>query len=336
MIALPFPKFFNYGQTDCSMSSCPSEDVNSFEVLEKMDGSMGAIWMGRDLELYVSTPGSMTSPQALWATQWLRNHSTYSVMRTLFRQGIIRCVVVEIIYEGSFIVVRYPEERRGLVITACQTANYDTDAYYPYGAAFAYDSYGALTILGNALNLPVCKRYYFNSLEEVFHSLTDMDNMEGYVLHWPETGHRIKLKCQDYLKAHYARTETHPNRIAEVIRNEGKGKSYEEIIALCRQWVGLLADEYNQPYSQAIDQLESVFLNLHSESNLLSPRFNLLSRGDFFHSIKNEYNNPPRVGYIMSILTRSPDLPNSQPLMSLEWDIIAKETSFMPVLNYQN
>ena len=94
-VARPFDKFFNYeeiinGQTGeltdlgkmLLQYNEPMLHPNlegPFRVMDKLDGSLGIAfyWNG---EWHVKTGGSFDSPEALWATKWLRNYVKTSVM----------------------------------------------------------------------------------------------------------------------------------------------------------------------------------------------------------------------------------------------------------------
>lgn len=104
IVARPFQKFFNYGETD-QYDSLPSGDP---VVSEKMDGSLGIIYSYNGVPR-VATRGSFTSDQAQWATKWL-----WENLRT-FEQPHGVTTLVEIIYPGNRIVVDY-KDREGLVL----------------------------------------------------------------------------------------------------------------------------------------------------------------------------------------------------------------------------
>ncbi len=70
VVALPFRKFYNYDETQApNIAEC--EEVTAYD---KMDGSLGIVYMAPDEVLRVATRGSFTSDQALWATKWLHEN----------------------------------------------------------------------------------------------------------------------------------------------------------------------------------------------------------------------------------------------------------------------
>lgn len=66
VVATPFPKFFNYGEGGVKLPALP------FEVTEKMDGSLGILFH-HGTSWRVTTRGSLTSEQGLWATRYLQH-----------------------------------------------------------------------------------------------------------------------------------------------------------------------------------------------------------------------------------------------------------------------
>ena len=65
IVALPFTKFFNYGEGGLALPASP------FEATVKMDGSLGIAFHWRG-EWHVATKGRLDSPQAEWAERTLR------------------------------------------------------------------------------------------------------------------------------------------------------------------------------------------------------------------------------------------------------------------------
>jgi len=72
LVAVPFPKFFNYGETG------PLRTMRPFEVTAKMDGSLGIAFHWRG-EWHVATKGRLDSSQAQWAEARLRALNTVAL-----------------------------------------------------------------------------------------------------------------------------------------------------------------------------------------------------------------------------------------------------------------
>lgn len=97
VIARPWAKFFNHGQTEAGVLDLAAP----VEVTDKMDGSLGVLYLDAAGRPSVATRGSFTSDQAIHATAVLRE-----------RYGMTRIdqpltVLVEIIYPGNRIVCDY-------------------------------------------------------------------------------------------------------------------------------------------------------------------------------------------------------------------------------------
>lgn len=98
VVARPFSKFFNMTEPH----TIPDLSEGTLICLPKMDGSMGSIFQADD-GVWVSTRGSMTSDQAFWATEWLREkYPDWECPDDI-------TVLVEIIYKDNRIVVDYGE-----------------------------------------------------------------------------------------------------------------------------------------------------------------------------------------------------------------------------------
>src|SRR3972149_3073306 len=67
VIARPFRKFFNYSEHTGEDSKLPSLPMETFEVFDKLDGSLGILyWRGETP--YIATRGSFSSDQAIRGT----------------------------------------------------------------------------------------------------------------------------------------------------------------------------------------------------------------------------------------------------------------------------
>ena len=255
-VALPFKKFFNLGETDDDLSKMPT-DLASAEVLEKLDGSMGCIFQMRCGELLVATPGSMQSPQAQWATKWLRAHEKYDKLKcgmTLQPDGSqFKCVTTEILYPGSAVVVDYDyKNQSGLHLTSVQFTSGQLTTYLPYQM---------LAMLGESLGWPVCKLYDFPDVDKLHTFLNTQENFEGFVLHWPDTGFRLKIKAEEYVRLHRILSSVHPNRIDEAIE-ASEGATFADIIDDLQEVLVQFPEEVCGPYADAVNELAELADNI--------------------------------------------------------------------------
>jgi RNA ligase len=242
LVVFPFKKFFNLGETDSHLSAVPNMN---FELLEKCDGSMGCVFLNRDGELQVATPGSLQSDQAIWATKWIRAQNEDSAIREMFTHGGTKCLICEIIYDGSKVVVDYDFE--GLVLTAAQVVESD--------GSVRYATHSQLVDLAESVDLRVCKLYDDHSLESALELLSTVENFEGFVLHWPDTGFRIKIKGDEYCRLHRIVSAIHPNRINEAIQCVDGYASIEHVWWMIHDTISKFPEEHVGPYSAAFNLL---------------------------------------------------------------------------------
>jgi tRNA splicing ligase len=196
IIARPFKKFFNYGENqDLQLP------IESFEVFEKMDGSLGILYWHNDLP-FIATRGSFYSDQALKATELLQNK--YKASIALLDRT--KTYLFEIIYPQNRIVVNYGTEEM-LVLLAIVDLQSGKD--YP------------LVDIG----FPVVKKY--DGLTDIAAlQKLNTENKEGFVLKY-ESGYRVKVKFEEYLRIHRIVTNVSSKTIWENLKN---GLPFNEIL----------------------------------------------------------------------------------------------------------
>ena len=101
IVALPFTKFFNYGQRMATSECVPSPDASLAYVMEKKDGSLGILYRYQG-QYRIATRGSFTSDQAIWATNKLSDYRLDSI-------PLPYTLCFEIVYPDNQIVVDYGE-----------------------------------------------------------------------------------------------------------------------------------------------------------------------------------------------------------------------------------
>jgi RNA ligase len=169
VVARPFAKFFNWGTPQAA--GLPLHEP--FVVTEKFDGSLGILYYLDD-GARIATRGSFTSEQAIQGTAMLaaqdlehRDDST-----PLF----------EIVYPGNRIVVDYGERRELVLLAAIDHAT-GADRPLPMWS-------GRVAPTIDGIEDP-----------ERLHDLA-APNAEGFVIAWPHTGQRVKVKFAEYLRLH--------------------------------------------------------------------------------------------------------------------------------------
>lgn len=173
VVALPFPKFFNYGEPNAPDLDLDAEVV----VTDKQDGSLGILYPGSRGDWAVATRGSFTSEQALHATAVWRDR-----YETVWEPPAGVTCLFEIIYPSNRIVVDYGDlddlvllGARDIGTGACVEV---TDWPGPRTETHPYSTLRA------ALEAP------------------PRPGQEGLVVFFPDSGDRVKLKQADYVAIH--------------------------------------------------------------------------------------------------------------------------------------
>lgn len=189
ILARPFPKFFNYEEHIGQGKSIPSELPS---ITEKFDGSLGIMYTLNG-KTRIATRGSFTSDQALWATEWWEKE------KGLTMYGNKLTHLFEIIYPANRIVVNY--DFSGLI----HLTTLDTKTGIPV-----------------EYSLPVKRAQQLHVLDSkdiAFLTQTERPNAEGYVIYFPSTNLRLKVKFKEYVRLHRILTGVSARVIWDLLRN---------------------------------------------------------------------------------------------------------------------
>ena len=237
IIARPFEKFFNYGDSEHAMLDYAKFANTEPEIYEKLDGFLCILyeWEGKQ---YIASKGSFHSVHAKWATNWYQRHSkTY--------KGFIWPKGYTPVFEGLMpslrIVVNYGarEELRLLALINNETgAEIVDEGLNHYSYAFF-----------------LAEKYNFDMKKALQEANTDKQNFEGFVLVWRRAGQtpfRLKVKLLQYLRLHRMVTQVSPKRILEALSQgwdsvlaEYVENSTPEFKKYVEKWKGYLENEYN-------------------------------------------------------------------------------------------
>ncbi len=188
IVAKAFPKFFNY--EELTEASIPKQ---TFEVFEKMDGSLGICFYYNG-EWHMATRGSFTSEQAIRGKEMLDKYDI-SKLNTHYTY------LFEIIYKENRIVVDYDFE--DLVLLAV----IDTETGAEPGLDFV-----------NTHDFKVVMRYKtWGEDWETLKKEISKDN-EGYVIRF-SGGMRMKIKGDEYVRLHRILTNFSTKDIWELLKN---------------------------------------------------------------------------------------------------------------------
>jgi RNA ligase len=225
VVALPFPKFFNYGEV--GSPDFPLVPGDGTLVSEKMDGSLGIIFFDGG-EWRVVTRGSFDSDQSQWAKRWLEKRGAFARLQpgTTY--------LAEIIHPGNRVVVDYGPAYENIILLGAYRATgaevTDLASLNTGLDLVAYHSFATLTdIVGACATLPVTR--------------------EGFVLRRPD-GTRLKFKGAAYLAAHKAQAGLTPLAVWTLMRDCGDlaamranltEELYDEFDAIVRELEAALA-----------------------------------------------------------------------------------------------
>ena len=190
IVALPFPKFFNYGETGYDI---PTERYSS---TDKLDGSLGIIYYWNN-KWNVCTRGSFDSPQAQWAEKWFDEHF---YMKNFNEIANDLTILAEIIYPENKIVVNYGDIKELFFLSS-----YNRETFEEFDVRL-----GLTRLIPYDQNL-----YSFEYLIEECKKLPA--SSEGFVIKF-ESGLRLKLKGDEYCRVHRLISNTTPLAIWDSMR----------------------------------------------------------------------------------------------------------------------
>jgi len=181
LVALPFPKFFNYGEHE-ETRDLPNEP---FEATVKHDGHLGIIFQYGS-GLHLTTRGDFGSRTSLLGNKMLAKYVARSNWASQMPPEVT--LLVEIIHPNTQVYVDYHDEKQFIIIGA-----------YHLPTLHDYD-YARLRELGRRLRLPVSQRWTGTNLDELVALMADrsVENQEGFVIRFA-SGLRVKLKYQTYI-----------------------------------------------------------------------------------------------------------------------------------------
>lgn len=209
IVSRPFEKFFNIDQVETPTPPKGAAMIRS----EKMDGSLGVLYRKSDGTLGIATRGSFTSDQAVHASHWLTRHMAAEsdrgvVLRELWDPS--KTFLFEIIYPENRIVVDYGDLDALVLLDVIDTETGKSDL----------EAFDALDWPVKADKVLVPGGFY----DTIFSDIPEGN--EGFVLYWPHTGVRAKVKSAKYIELHRVVFGLSEKSIWEAIKN---GKTIDDI-----------------------------------------------------------------------------------------------------------
>ncbi|MBA3873435.1 MAG: T4 RnlA family RNA ligase [Anaerolineae bacterium] len=194
VVALPFPKFFNWGEGERT-TNAPIQSIT-----EKIDGSLGILYRFQD-EFRIATRGAFNSEQAIWATDYLSSHFNLEGLETELT------LLFEIIYPANHIVVHYGDREDLVLIGARNRFTSETlkvPALKDLSARFGF-------------NMPTV--YDFSSIEDILGAAAKLKaDYEGWVATFAD-GSMFKFKGAMYQLAHKFLTGVTFKQVLQAVAN---------------------------------------------------------------------------------------------------------------------
>lgn len=174
LVARPFPKFFNYGQ-----SGCPQIDLDADVIVsDKLDGSLGILYSLPSGGWAIATRGSFVSDQAVHATRLFNGRYSY------FMPDPAHTYLFEIVY---------PENR-----IVCDYGAMDDLIFL---GSVNIESGKSMNSYGLAWSGPRAEIFDYPTMRAAL-AASPRPGMEGFVVHFPGEDVRVKIKQSDYIALH--------------------------------------------------------------------------------------------------------------------------------------
>lgn len=232
--ALPFPKFFNYGESGSPQFPI---DPATTRVSEKMDGSLGIIFHHRG-EWHVVTRGSFDSAQAQWAKQWLGRKGVFA------RLQMGTTYLVEIIYPENRVVVEYGYENIVLL------------------GAYRQDGAEVTDLRSLETGLDPAALHSFATVAEIVRACETLPvTREGFVLRRAD-GLRLKFKGAAYCAAHKAQAGLSALAVWKMMRD------CEDLLA----FRATLPEEFYEEFDRLARDLEAALAQVRQRVDALAQR----------------------------------------------------------------
>lgn len=240
IVAKPFEKFFNLGETEETfLINLPNEN---YTVHEKLDGSLGIIFY-YDNKWNICTRGSFYSDQAVKGAELLNKYEMTDVPSDI-------TLLVEIIYPENKIVVNYGSEEKLVLLGAFVTKS---------EIEFDIES---LTILSEFSGMPLAKIYNYTIQEMIQLQKILPKDEEGFVVHF-QSGLRVKIKGDEYMKISKLISRMLPISFWECMEN-GIVKP---------EYLQQLPEEFRLEYEPIKEKLETLYKEIKKE---VVEEFNIL------------------------------------------------------------
>lgn len=282
VIARPYRKFFNYGELS---EEERAELKGPIVVSDKLDGSLGISYIDpADGEFKLASSGSFLSEMAQHATEIYKERykGTWGP-----EEGYT--YLYEVIYPENRIVVNY-EGEDDIILTG--KVNIKTGRSVPLTEITEWPGRKA-------------EVFSFNSIEEVAKS-PYRPNTEGFVIHYPETDKRVKVKYEEYVKLHRTATGLTSIRIWESLSgNFPNALSTEEMRAGLEEEFLPYFDQKVKEYTEQVESKKRRAEESYVKMRKAIGTANMSDKAVAIEMNKKEYGlSAAEKGYIMKFHKR--------------------------------
>lgn len=214
IVSRSFQKFFNYDELPVrpeqnAQLMAHLQNGDPFTAVEKMDGSLILVF-SYEGQRVVASRGSFESTQAEMARKIL--DEKYPSFNPEVAVGTT--FLFELIHPENRIVVNYGKQE-----DLCYLSSVRLDGHeHPTLSGLHYSNFEH--------QFPEPATYQFSSIEELL-GCWQSTNFEGYVIHFPSSGLRVKFKFDEYKRLHRLLTGITPKMIWEEL---SAGRSLEPLI----------------------------------------------------------------------------------------------------------
>jgi T4 RnlA family RNA ligase len=236
VVARPFSKFFN-------LEEGKHQPTQEFEVFEKMDGSLGIVFVWQGQVVY-ATRGSFLSDQSKWMASWGDRYNFSNILVEGYTY------LFEIIYPENRIVVDYGGESRLVLLGVIKTDTGEETSWSDLSLVDGWD---------------LVKRYDGISDYTLLKGMVE-NNREGFVVRF-SNGSRVKIKGEEYLRLHRIMTNLSTTAIWEVLSGGG------DVLSTLTD----VPDEFYNKIHQYSNELMDKYTKLEDEYIWI---FDLLSKSD--------------------------------------------------------
>lgn len=241
VIARPFRKFFNYGQSEAGEVDLSARCT----VTDKLDGSLGILYPTPD-GYAIATRGAFVSDQARHATELYtaRYDDAFDVPSGL-------TLLFEIVYPDNRIVLDYGERDDLILLGAVEIATGRTVG--PYDKAVTH------------WPGPRAQLFGYPTVADAL-AAAPRPNAEGIVLHLYDTDERLKIKQEDYVRLHRIVTGLNERTVWEHLC---ASRPLDELMAPLpdefHDWVRDVADRLTALVTEQAADIEATFAEVERD-----------------------------------------------------------------------